>query len=55
MGEVDEVLSALQRVAEEGFPCYTWFERDPFLEGVRRDLRFTEVIADMRTRWGAIS
>jgi adenylate cyclase len=55
MGEVDEALAALKRVGEDGFPCYTWFERDPLLDGLRGEPRFAQLIGEMRRRWGAVS
>ena len=55
MGDFDEALAALKRVGEDGFPCYTWFERDPLLSGLREDPRFAQVIGQMRARWEAVS
>ena len=55
MDDFDEALAALKRVGEDGFPCYSWFERDPLLEGLRDDPRFTELIGQMRARWSGVS
>ncbi|MFO0722403.1 MAG: protein kinase [Myxococcota bacterium] len=36
LGEIDESLAFLRRAADEGFPCFPWFETDPFLHNLRR-------------------
>jgi serine/threonine protein kinase len=52
MGEKDAAIQGLQRAAEDGFPCYPWFERDPCLESVRNDPRFTQLIEELKPLWG---
>jgi adenylate cyclase len=51
MGEKDAAIDGLRRAAEDGFPCYPWFERDPCLESLRDDPRFTQLIQELRARW----
>ena len=35
----------------EGFPCYTLFETEPFLEHMRRSPRFRTFLAALRKEW----
>jgi tetratricopeptide (TPR) repeat protein len=51
MGEKDAAIEGLRSAAEDGFPCYPWFERDPCLESLRDDPRFTQLIQELRARW----
>jgi serine/threonine protein kinase len=51
LGETDAAIDGLRHAAEDGFPCYPWFERDPCLESVRNDPRFTQLINELRARW----
>ncbi len=51
MGEFDDAIEGLKRAADDGFPCYPWFERDPCLASVREDPRFKKLIEELRTRW----
>ena len=51
MGETDAAIDGLRRAAEDGFPCYPWFERDPCLESVRGDARFEKLIEELKARW----
>jgi DNA-binding winged helix-turn-helix (wHTH) protein/tetratricopeptide (TPR) repeat protein len=50
LGEVDKALRWLRTAADTGFPCLTWFERDPLLEPVRRRPEFAELQAYVRSR-----
>ena len=52
MGETDAAIAGLKRAAEDGFPCYPWFERDPCLASVRSDPRFVVLIQELKARWG---
>lgn len=51
MGEKDAAIDGLTRAADDGFPCYPWFERDPCLESLRDDPRFKQLIEQLRVRW----
>ena len=51
MGETDEAIDELRRGADDGFPCYPWFERDPCLESIRGDPRFLALISELKNRW----
>jgi serine/threonine protein kinase len=52
MGEVSTGIEELRRGAEDGFPCYPWFEIDPCLESIRDNPRFVKLIGDLKSRWG---
>src|SRR5205085_3402190 len=51
MGDADSAIEGLRGAAEDGFPCYPWFERDPCLESVRNDPRFTQFIGKLKKQW----
>jgi hypothetical protein len=36
---------------KEGFPCYTLFARDSFLDPIRKDQAFIQFMTEMKTRW----
>lgn len=55
MGETDAAIAGLKSAADDGFPCYPWFERDPCLASVRGNPRFTELIRKLKARWGPTS
>jgi hypothetical protein len=40
----------LRRTADEGFPCYPLFERDPGLANLRGRPEFAAFMQDMRAR-----
>ena len=48
LGQPEESLKWLERAADEGFPCYPWFERDPLLDPVRQNPRFTRLLARLQ-------
>ncbi len=50
-GKSDEALKWLQVTVQEGFPCFPLFERDSFLDTIRKDPDFIRFMAEMRTRW----
>ncbi len=50
-GKSDEALKWLQVTVQEGFPCFPLFERDSFLDPIRKDPDFIRFMAEMRTRW----
>jgi DNA-binding winged helix-turn-helix (wHTH) protein/tetratricopeptide (TPR) repeat protein len=50
LGEMDNAVRWLQTAADTGFPCLTWFERDPLLEPIRRRPEFAELHAYVRSR-----
>ena len=36
LGEIDDAVLWLRRTADEGFPCFPWFQTDPFLSNLRK-------------------
>jgi serine/threonine protein kinase/tetratricopeptide (TPR) repeat protein len=50
-GKGEEALKWLRTTVKEGFPCYTLFARDPFLDPIRKDSAFIQFMAEMKTRW----
>ena len=50
LGNTHEAVRWLRTAADTGFPCLTWFERDPLLEPVRRDPEFRDLLAYVRSR-----
>jgi hypothetical protein len=50
-GKSEEALKWLRITVNEGFPCYTLFERDLFLDPIRKDPAFIQFMAEMKTRW----
>ena len=41
----------LRAAADDGFPCYPFYENDPTLEGLRSDPAFVEFMTAMRSDW----
>jgi serine/threonine protein kinase len=52
MGETDVAIDLLTQAADDGFPCYPWFERDPCLASVKDNPRFKQLIKELKARWG---
>jgi hypothetical protein len=52
MGDADVAIDLLTQAADDGFPCYPWFERDPCLSSVRDNPRFRKLIQELKARWG---
>lgn len=50
-GKSAEALKWLRYTAENGFPCYPLFERDPYLNPIRKDPEFSKFLAEMKERW----
>ncbi len=44
-------LQWLQSAADDGFPCYPLFERDPYLDSLRKDERFLALMANLKKQW----
>ena len=52
-GRAGEAVRWLRITAQEGFPSYTLFARDPFLDAIRKDPAFIEFMVEMKGRWEA--
>jgi predicted Zn-dependent protease len=48
LDEPQAAVAWLQRAAENGFPCFPWFDQDPLLEPIRREPAFQRLLAAMR-------
>ena len=51
MNQPEPAVRFLQKAAEEGFPCYPMFERDPNLNNLRSDAHFVQFLADLKKQW----
>jgi tetratricopeptide (TPR) repeat protein len=50
LGEIDDAQRWLRTAVDTGFPCLTFFERDPLLDSLRQHAEFTTLLAYVRTR-----
>jgi hypothetical protein len=41
----------LEKTAAQGMPCYPLFEKDPYLDGLRKDPEFLGFMNRTRTGW----
>ena len=48
----DEAMKWLQFTADDGFPCYPMFEKEPYLDNLRKDDRFIVFMAKLKQQWG---
>jgi serine/threonine protein kinase len=51
MKKAEDAIQWLQAAADDGFPCYPLFERDPFLDNLRKDPRFIKLMAKLKEQW----
>jgi serine/threonine protein kinase/lipopolysaccharide biosynthesis regulator YciM len=51
MKKAEDAIYWLQAAADDGFPCYPLFERDPFLDNIRKDPRFIALMAKLKAQW----
>lgn len=51
LGKPDEAITWIEAAADDGFPCFTYFERDPNLEALREHPRFVGLMAALRKQW----
>jgi tetratricopeptide (TPR) repeat protein len=50
-GRGKEAMKWLRATVDEGFPCYTLFARDSFLDRIRQEPEFIKFMAEMKKRW----
>ena len=50
LGDAAEAIRWLERAAASGFPCRTWFAKDPLLAPVRDDDGYQKIQADLERR-----
>lgn len=48
----DAALQWLQTAADDGFPCYSLFESEPFLASLKNDPRFVSFLTKLKEQWG---
>jgi serine/threonine protein kinase/tetratricopeptide (TPR) repeat protein len=53
-GKPDKAIHELERCAEMGLPSYRLFEADPYLQGLRGDARFNELMSRLRREHDSI-
>jgi serine/threonine protein kinase/predicted negative regulator of RcsB-dependent stress response len=51
MKKTETAVKWLQAAADEGFPCYPLFEKDPYLDNLRRDPRFIALMGKLKAQW----
>src|SRR5262245_7387595 len=51
MKKAEPAIRWLQTAADDGFPCYPLFENDPYLDNLRKDPRFIELMAKLKEQW----
>jgi len=51
LNKPEESITWLEKVAQDGFPCYPLFERDANWNNLRKDARFTSLLASMKQQW----
>ena len=51
LAEPDKAVKWLEAAADNGFPCYTYFEKDPNLDNLRSHPRFVEFMATLKKQW----
>ena len=51
LGDAAASVKWLQQAADTGFPCFPWLLRDPLLEPIRSDPRFTTLLDRLRQRY----
>lgn len=51
MNKSEPAMAWLERTANEGFPCYPLFERDPDLNNLRQNPRFIQFMAAQKKQW----
>ena len=51
MNKPEQSVKWLEAAAEDGFPCYSLFERDGNLDNVRQDARFVTLMARLKRQW----
>ena len=51
MKKAEPAIKWLHTAAEDGFPCYPLFEKDPYLNYLRQDPRFIALMANLKPQW----
>ena len=51
LGDQQKAQTWIEEAARSGFPCYAYFENDPFLRKLRELPAFRAFLADLRRQW----
>jgi TolB-like protein len=51
VGEYDKAVGGIAGAVDGGFSCYPFFVRDAWLDPIRGDARFVEILRRAETRW----
>jgi TolB-like protein/predicted Ser/Thr protein kinase len=51
LGRKADAVAWLEKTAAQGMPCYPLFEKDPYLDGLRKDPEFLGFMDRTRTGW----
>ena len=51
MNKPEQAIKWLQTAADNGFPCYSLFESDPYLNPLREDSRFVTIMMRLKEQW----
>jgi TolB-like protein/Tfp pilus assembly protein PilF len=55
LGDLDKAMAWLERTADSGNPCWPFFQIDPYLENLRRDGRFWDLVARLERKYSALT
>jgi len=51
MNKPEDAIKWLQAAADDGFPCYPWFEKDANLDSLRKQEHFITFMAKLKQQW----
>jgi TolB-like protein/Tfp pilus assembly protein PilF len=54
LGEPDKAMAWLERSVDTGFACWPFFRLDPFLESLREERGFKQLVADLEATYTAL-
>jgi DNA-binding winged helix-turn-helix (wHTH) protein/tetratricopeptide (TPR) repeat protein len=49
--DAEEAVNWLEAAADDGFPCYPCFKKDPNLDGLREYQRFADLMSQLHKQW----
>jgi tetratricopeptide (TPR) repeat protein len=55
LGDLDKAMAWLERTADTGNPCWPFFQIDPYLENLRRDDRFHDLVERLDRKYSALT
>jgi hypothetical protein len=54
LGDAHKAMAWLERCAETGFPCWSFFKVDPHLRILQNAPRFQRLVADLKNQYSAL-